>query len=1225
VSEVNEVSKTIEQIQAIETTDSSIALVAGAGAGKTMVLVERIIYLVQNQVPLENILAITFTQKAALEMKIRLVEKLNRIALQHKDDTEQYNHYQNLAVTAYTSSITTIDSFISHILREFAYFAKLDPLFTIQDPAHEYIEISQYINQLLEEILHSDDHPLSSHLSHLLEHFSQWNINRLLQVLLQNRSTLLDKIENHLNYTTNDDYNQIKTLIDKFCRNFFQDKDIIALLNTIKQSKYDPYIDYARKIETLTNLPIEELSHAVKNIISCSPQKPSVTSKDIKSDPAKKQLIANAAKAITSIKKQIGILTTSPFCFTFNQQSLEWLNDLAQLALKISKKQLKRKHLLAHYAFNDLSQLAFELLSNNSYVTDILRNRFQHILVDEFQDTNQLQVDLIKKIAGPDNLFVVGDPKQSIYAFRGADVEVFNRMLNSQTQLSHKHKIIHLQHNFRTTPSIIEFFNHLFTDTFTDTFTSAEQNDDQPQDKLSKWELNPKISPITYKPLVAGRIKAPDSSDANRIKLITLDPQLESQDLKRAMALVTAKEIKKLTNEQSCKYGDFAILLPQMTDIAHYENALLKEKIPFRNYSSRAFYLKEEISDLYILIRAFTHCAEDINFAAFLKLPFVGFDDNFLFSLFNHPAYRRTIPLKDNFFILASQIEDTQDKQNNQDKQIPQNTRYTEGAEIIKHRYNKIQKVYDQLSMIDFLYEIINTFRIKEWFLALPHHEITLSNLNKFIQIVKKHVSAQPLNKQQFTDQLAEIFKEKDLRETEALQPDPSANHVSIMTVHAAKGLQFKIVILPNIQKPFSYTPDVFLHSRNLDNDLLGFRPPIRNGGTGTNPDLYHHLLAKFAKKQAIEEEKRLFYVALTRTEEALIFIGQKLIKNTHRISWQSWIEKAFQQLPRLTTIEEVTIPNLEKDGFFQPIAPKYSLPAGDLITKIKPKLILDETISSPSPFNINVSAFIDYKENPDLYYQKHIQRLSLNQIKSKPNSSFYYQKKHKKGRPRAELFGSIIHLALDKFNLDKLSETFSYQNTDTSTVTDTSTDTDYEETIIDALSEILIANTDIANELDEIDIPSLVEYLKDISSAPYFDWLQKKEIISTWKELPFTYQNGIYTLTGTIDRLDQTRSGFIITDYKTTSSHLYPKENFKPSSLSRHSGHSKRYYYQLGLYALAIKSIYNLPTDQPIQGVIFYTEDKTFECYEFDEKEMNINRLNFIETCQSIQHVQKN
>src|SRR5688572_17296970 len=563
------------------------------------------------------------------------------------------------------------------------------------------------------------------------------------------------------------------------------------------------------------------------------------------------------------------------------QYALEMVNLLLRIDLRLNEEKQK----LSALDFDDLELRTLVLLERPEVLARI-SERYRFFLVDEFQDTNAVQRVLLERLAltkgrRPANLFIVGDRKQSIYGFRGADVDVFREM--TATLLAHGGEEKPLQMNFRSQPPLIAFFNHLFPRMF-------QVPDDLPP---SEYKNLDQLGFVKHEPSEPRR----DLRDEGPLveMLVTTKPSLEDdpravQDSRVLDAQQVARRILALKKASpELKYGDIALLFRAMTQVQIYESVFRRANIPYQTVLGRGFYEREEITDLIQLLRFLDNKTDELALAAVLRSPLGGISDNALLAL-------RCAPWLDE----------------------------VDKGDSLLH-FNKTRKLYTALRHHDEVAYITEEEHllldraanlIKE--LVARRHHYPIGNLLRFAVdqsefltvIAATFDGAQRLANVQRLFTLAERFERSGthlirdfvryVEEFEAIgsresegQIDEATNAVRLMTIHQAKGLEFPIVIIPELQR-YSRVPDSWVL---LDR---------HHGLTMKVPDGRGKLVAgctfnRFEQRHAWREQfesMRLLYVAATRAQDRLILSGTA--KDIDRLgtksdTWLNWIWEALE------------------------------------------------------------------------------------------------------------------------------------------------------------------------------------------------------------------------------------------------------------------------------------------------------------------------------------------
>ncbi|HEY5838655.1 MAG TPA: 3'-5' exonuclease, partial [Pyrinomonadaceae bacterium] len=547
-----------------------------------------------------------------------------------------------------------------------------------------------------------------------------------------------------------------------------------------------------------------------------------------------------------------------------------------------------------------------KLLNEHPQLMTRISERYRFFLVDEFQDTNGLQRDLMMKLGLRQgaNLFIVGDRKQSIYGFRGADVDVFREMTDAIKAAGGVEQPLHL--NFRSQRPLIDCLNFVLAKTF------------QPRNDVSPEQL-PELGYVGHEASVAEREARDTPPLVEFLFSILPDRQsvdysedevqsrYESRDARERDASQLVARIQELAGgthasrvlvrdeagtPEACvpvNYGDSAVLFRALTGVGIYESALRRGGIPYLTVQGKGFYQREEITDLIQLLRFLDNTTDEIALAAVLRSPLGGISDNALFALRSAPLVGETTDGKKlprrNLWRAVRQHREIQfiDEEEHAEldrvaaffgDMIERRSRYSI-ADLLRHAVAAADFMAVNAANFDGAHRIANVeklFRLAEAF------EKSGELIRDFVHYVEK-------------------FEEIGGRETEG-QIDKTANVVRLMTIHQAKGLEFPVVILPDLQRYASSQRDnsLFVLDRHR-----GFSVAVPDGRGGVVRGATFKELRQRAGWREEFESMRLLYVAATRAEDRLIFSGAaaekelKNLKETKREQWLAWVWQALE------------------------------------------------------------------------------------------------------------------------------------------------------------------------------------------------------------------------------------------------------------------------------------------------------------------------------------------
>lgn len=875
---------------AIKTIDRNVSVNAGAGTGKTKVLTERYIYILENGnlergKEVESIVAITFTKKATQEMKERIRQEIKYRIPQG----EKWNRFYKDMEKA---NISTIHSFCANILRDKALELGIDPMFTVLDDDEGDRLLEETIQDILIENIEKDERVYN-----MIRLFDRDDLSRIIVDI----KSLYYKIR-----TVGYSFNRVKEMtLDTICSFKLNQDDISYIKNTflylmensrrnskIYRLKDDPmWIKFYEDDYTEEEI-ISILEHLYDNIGTNAKEKDRI--EELK-DTIDHMLMVGEMKYIWAYEA------------------------LMDLMIKIDEEYTIKKGELAALDYDDLQILTLKLLEDRS-IREEYQNKFKYIMVDEFQDTNELQRSIFYKLCSKDslldrsNLFIVGDPKQSIYGFRGADLEVFYDVIEDIDKVSQQKPII-LDKNFRSLDTILNLVNSLFEKLMGSRYDVLE-----PQ-RLSK-------NPVDVEIIEKEDLKAPSNISSSQY-----NTYIESR--------LIAGRIKELVEREEFKYGDFTLLFRATTVDHIYEEALREYGIPYYNVGGKGFYESQEIKDILNGLKAISNRYDTIANIGFLRSPMVGLSDKTLYWLLR---YKETS-------LLDTMTQD-----------IP----FIEKDD--KNKIAKANKLLNRLMVRKDLYgitsltkELIDKTYFAETLLLQQGGRQALSNVYKFLDIARKFDMKYSGSLEDFLDYIENI---KDRDESQGRIESEQADVVKLMTIHKSKGLQFPVVVIPQMARGFNYhQPSILFHKEKG----IGIK-------YGNNSPLYDNIKEEIREKEE-EENKRILYVAMTRAKERLIIGNQgkyrgfkKLVKDLIDEDQVTYIHGINSQRE-----EKVGVKGIEKGLYGKKSLDRERFP-----------LWVDIPGYDYKTFNsFNVSQYLEFRRCKRLFYMKYYKKFPIESLYS--------------------------------------------------------------------------------------------------------------------------------------------------------------------------------------------------------------------------------------------------
>ncbi len=834
---------TQKQGEAITLHDKSMVVTAGAGTGKTYVLVQKYIdLLVSRGVAVPQILALTFTDKAAAEMKDRIRrEILARSGPQWEKAAEDF----------LIAPVQTFHSFCAQVLREFPIEAGLEPGFVVLDEQ----QASRIHSDAFEELIHTrQEGPVNDALVHVLSITDQFTLRTMLAAMYGKRDRYRQFFA-ALSRNEADVLSIWKKEVDAFrdgeIATLQQDPSFTFAVTTLLglaaayegvDDKAVAFLQDIRPLLSVLEKPPDTAAFCSAGLALSLKKSGNVGSKAAwkGSDLATFKRYWKTLADILSRRKSLFRMTVAGSDPVI-AGSVQLLQALSLVFARYQNLVGTRKAALSGLDFTDLILHARRLfLEKGGLVATHFMPRFRYILVDEFQDTDIAQFEIILAIIGTpapttDCLFIVGDPKQSIYLFRDADVTRFKEAQEIITSLC-RGRVVDLDVSFRSTKEVIGLANTLFS--------RLLSSSDKP------WDFS-------YEPVTVSR-----TNDAGSVELLLPPAADDAPARKRNEADMVARRIHSIVNAQPlsvyeeqpdhtftrrpARYGDVAILLEQRTNLSYYIAALGEYGIPFYVHGGTGFYHRQEIYDVYSILSFLEHRHDDISLAGILRSPYFGITDAELFRI----ARERGRTLWDKLSVRAE-----------------------EGGTAARARdlLASWRKYAGRVTLVALLRRIFAESGIYTVYAALPAGEQILANVEKLVGMARSREEAGPYGLADFTADLR-MAMDEDEREGEAPLDALATDAVNIMTVHAAKGLEFPIVVVPDMGAGFPVRyPPVMIGDNPL---VVGIKAPDPEGDYEMTESAVLLMLREQQKQKERAEKKRLLYVALTRARDHLIMSG---------------------------------------------------------------------------------------------------------------------------------------------------------------------------------------------------------------------------------------------------------------------------------------------------------------------------------------------------------------
>ncbi len=965
-----------------------ISLVANAGSGKTFVLANRFVEIfINEEIDLSSIVAITFTEKAAGELNKKIANQIDE-RINYEDDSNKRKRLDKLRRELVSANISTIHSFCVSILKEFAPEAGIDAGFSPidQTTSDEFIElaIEESMMGLIKNPIHSDS------LKYLIRFFGS-------------KSILKDQIAKAVNHRRKAEviFAKIYSKTDEEILEFFtqefksgltdifgpQINSAMSYLRKINDAVFAKSPDNEKAIETLywlNQIGSGEVSaktiSQLKNFLNCCLTKEFAIRKTGYLSKGRDDLIfeiEQVEKFFSEISKFFGIDDTEKSDLELLKFAKAFQIVFTNALDLYSKKKKQRSYL----DFEDILLFANKIIAIKN-VQEYLQNKFKYVMIDEYQDTNELQYDIVMPILNNlqnGNLFVVGDEKQSIYMFREAELEIFNKTKSEIAIQKDGGKLLSLPHSFRMSPPLVLFTNFVFQNLFKDPVKSFNE--------------------VEYSNLVC----ALDENEKGYVKILLADEESEITE-----SQLVASEIQNLLSRESqLNYSDIAILCRKRSSFGELEQVFSKAGIPFSIIGGKGFYQRQSIYDIYSYLTFLLDNANDSALIAILRSPYFSLSDSLIYSISKSEGKT--------FFDKLKNVSYEKEWLKNIVAKLTENSSKAFSISIVK----LIRKLLNESGY---------------WaVLAAKQNSIQeIANVKKLLSLARDY-SLKPFNSlYDFTVALKEsIESQEGEAQAQVIHNDDT---VKMMTIHQAKGMEYKAVFIFGANEK---SQEDNLKSKSISFDKkLGIitKVPINSNffdkySTPSVAALYNYLI--FRKNRA--ELKRLFYVAVTRAKKYLFISARhKQFKHSEGSFFQlikdcfgDGIEKQSVELN--SEIELMKMVDSEYNFYKKQIALNVEIqnePSlveefdnSRKIEQIEKKVLDQKIIDRPKNEIISATKISMFDQCPVKYqltYELGYTPLLKYTLQSENNFDFSPNEEENSNQ-HAQLKGKLIHLALSK------------------------------------------------------------------------------------------------------------------------------------------------------------------------------------------------------------------
>ncbi|MTI94013.1 MAG: hypothetical protein FH749_00785 [Firmicutes bacterium] len=800
---------------------------AGAGSGKTRVLTARYLKLLADGLMPENIIAITFTKKAAREMQERISAAIDKLMIDCVDEKE-LRRLRQIRESLPAANIGTIHSFYAQLLRQYPLESEVDPAFSVLDELDAGLLLGKAGKQLYRRCL-AEQCPDFNLLAEVLGAGAVEEGGTLFSSLLSLYRTLANRGQSVSDLDLSTGYSELPSW-SKLKQQFCWHAEGAAVIAQSLSGKDKPEYIQGRQMITELAASLQTVNEP-QELIALVPQM---------------LAIFDLGKPRVKVQKE------------FVQEAMGHMQDLLSAGLtpilgraiirllnRLEAAYEQQKAARCALDFADLQFRVRDLLRSHPAVAAELDEKYQAYLVDEFQDTDRLQKEIVYLLLKqgeripPGKLFVVGDEKQSIYRFRGAEVKVFDEVRKDLVAINPEREVS-ININYRSRKHLIELVNTVFSHLLADN------------------------SEVRYIPLEAFR-----GGEDGCAELILCEQQegegrgeSEARLLAaRIQSMVMGAEKLVVSNQglRPVEYRDIAILIRARTHLKEYEYQLRQAGIPYSVVGGVGFYQRQEVEDLLNLLAVVNNLRDELALVGVLRSPLFAINDDSLTELALAKAQAGGCLLDHGEALTEGRQQEL----------------LARARRII----TELRGCKDRLGVAELITFALDSTGYRETILAQFAGVQRLANVNKLLSVAEDFQSR---GNYSLSDFLLWV-EEADKAEPEAPITTDAANVVRIMTVHASKGLQFPVVFLPLVSSAVPRNKS-WLLSDCTGKLALKFQWQCR---------VWEAVHAEEAFAQR-EEFKRLLYVAMTRAEDYLVFIGAPVEKPEDSLNY--WLQSSLSE-----------------------------------------------------------------------------------------------------------------------------------------------------------------------------------------------------------------------------------------------------------------------------------------------------------------------------------------
>lgn len=850
-------------------TPPRVLVNAAAGSGKTAVLVERIIRKIKNgETDIDRLLVVTFARDAAEQMRSRIKKALGK-AIAESSDTQFNKRMRKQLRLLKISDITTIDAFCINAVKRNFHILGMDPAFKIIDTEEAKIMLSEAIKKFLDDMYEEEDERLSTVSEHYSDGFSDYSLQKMLEELytftrsLKNPTEWVkEKANMYKDFKSSVWYEkiqeqakplkeQVKKYTNMAAERFMlyalgevkeisglTDEEIESLRDFDNKGLWDEISEDLKRARAMESDSWDDVFEAASGFSNTAK---TAMSGDFKEERKEIIDIKNKAFENASKIKHLYFCSYSELPCIYEQGIYPVISAFAELFCEFDEYFLKMKHKKNSYEFNDLEHICYNLLKSHEDVRHEYANKYDEILMDEYQDTNALQEAIFDLVS--DKRFMVGDMKQSIYRFRSSDPLIFKEKDKRYFKNPEDGTRIVLSENFRSRPQVLNSINEIFKRIMSEEAGEVEYDNSQ----ALKWGNKSYESPENDKYFSELYILEGKNAEAEEDESDTL-----------VEARFIAKKIKSMIDEgfeisdgskmRPVRPGDFVIIQNAVKSTGSIFMSELK-KVGLDSFcENEGYFEKMEIKLMLSLIDVINNPLRDIPLVAVMRSVVFGFSEDEL--------ARIRINLRGDFFNAVEKTARGEGELSKKCKSF---------LECI-NRWRDYAKYMSADKLIWTIYEETNFYDLMG---VLYGGEEAQANLRLLFEKARQYEKTGFKGLFHFVEYIKKI--EQGAKSSGAFVISDSSNIVKIMTIHKSKGLEFPICILAGAGKRFN---NLASGNLKLHKELgIGVRFVDAEDGYYTKTSVCELISAEQRREEQAENLRKL-YVGMTRAKEKLIVVA---------------------------------------------------------------------------------------------------------------------------------------------------------------------------------------------------------------------------------------------------------------------------------------------------------------------------------------------------------------